>query len=70
MDLGSRATLSVDAALFAELSVLSKRKKCPPIMRATDNAIREYIEREKGRTEEQWWDETLSRLEMVNHVKG
>lgn len=44
-------------------------KRCPPIKRATDLAIREYIEREKGRSEEQWWEETLRRLEKVNHVQ-
>lgn len=37
--------------------------------RATDNAISEYIEREKGRSEEQWWEETYRRLEKVNHVQ-
>lgn len=67
-DVGSRSTLSVDAALAEELSILSASKICPPIRRATDSAIREYIEREKGRSEEQWWEETLSRLEKVNYA--
>lgn len=38
--------------------------------RATDEAIRDYIERKKLTSEQQWWEETLRRLDSVNHVQA
>jgi len=67
---GCRSSLSVDAALAEELTALSKDKRCPPVKRATDDAIRDYIERQKNRSEQQWWDETRRRVESVNHVQS
>ncbi len=52
------------------MSALSKNKRCPPVRRATDEAIRDYIERKKLTSEQQWWEETLRRLDSVNHVQA
>ena len=67
---GSRSNLSVDAVLAEELSALSKKRRCPPLKRATDDAIRDYLARQKNRSEQQWWEETSRRLEGVNHVRA
>lgn len=66
----ARVALSVDAALAGELADLSRRKECPPIRKAADSAIREYIDREKARSEEQWWEEWRRRSEEANLARS